>query len=85
MTVTNKQWTLATLDLAVLFAALFAFGGHYRGRPILFLPLGLWLSLRREPEQKQIRPWIAALGWVFVGLSVLALIAVVIAVAAGQS
>ncbi len=83
MTITNKQWTLASLGLAILFAALFAFGGHYRAVLVLFAPLGLWLSLRREPEQKQIRPWIAVLGWVFVGFSILALIAAVIAVAAG--
>jgi hypothetical protein len=82
---TNKQWTLASLGLAVILAALFAFGGHYRAVPVLFLPLGLWLSLRREPEEKQVRPWIAVLGWVFVGFSVVALIAAVVAIAAGKS
>jgi hypothetical protein len=58
MSITNRQWTFASLVLALLLAALFTFGGHYRSVRVLFLPLGFWLSLRREPEQMQVRPWL---------------------------
>jgi len=78
---TNRQRTLASLVLAVLLAALFAFGGSYRAVLVLFLPFGFWLSVRREPEQMQVRPWIRVLGWVFVGFAVAAFIWAVIALA----
>jgi uncharacterized membrane protein len=84
MSITNRQWTLASLVVAVLLAALFVFGGHYRAILVLFLPLGFWLSLRREPEQTQTRPGIRALGWVFVCFSILVLIASLITIAAGR-
>ena len=56
MCVTNKQWTLASLGLALVLTLLFALGGHYRGFLVLFLPLGFWLSLKQEPEQTEVRP-----------------------------
>ena len=84
MSITNKQWTLASLGLAVLVAALFALGGRYRAVLVLFLPLGVWLGVRREPEEARIRPWIRVLGWLFVGFSVVVLIASIIAVVAGK-
>ena len=84
MSMTNKQWAFLGLGVAVLLAALVIFGGRYRAIGILFLPLGLWLSLRREPEQTQIRPGIKVLGWVFVGLAIVALIASVVAITAGR-
>ena len=80
---THKQWTLASLGLAALLIALAVFGGSYRAGGILLLPLGLWLSLKREPEQKQIRPAIRVLGWVFVGLAIVALVASLIAITTG--
>ena len=62
MSITNKQWTLASLGLAVLVAALFALGGRYCAVLVLFLPLGVWLGVRREPEEARTRPWIRVVG-----------------------
>lgn len=84
MTMTNKQWTFASLVLAALLTALIIFDGRYRTVGVLLLPLGLWLSLRREPEQMQIRPVIRVLGWVFVGLAMVAIVTSVIAITAGR-
>jgi hypothetical protein len=81
---TNKQWTFASLVLAALLTALAIFGGGYRAVGVLFLPLGLWLSLGREPEQRQIRPAIRVLGWLFVGFAVVALVGSLIAITAGR-
>jgi hypothetical protein len=60
------------------------FGGGYRALGILFLPVGLWISLRREPEQMKVRPAIQVLGWIFVGVAAIAIVAAVIAIAAGR-
>ena len=84
MSMTNKQWTFVSLVLTALLIALLIFGGAYRAIGVLFLPLGLWLSLRREPEQRQVRPTIKVLGWIFVGLAIVALVASVITIAAGR-
>lgn len=85
MSITNKQWTFASLCLAVLLAALFAFGGRYRAVLVLFLPLVVWLGIvRHEPEEARVRPWIRALGLLFVGFSLLVLIASLIVLAAGH-
>ena len=85
---TNNQWTFVNLTLTALLTAfliaLVIFGGRYCAVGALFLPLGLWLSLRREPEQMRIRPTIRVLGWVFVTLAVVALVASVIALTAGK-
>ena len=81
---THKQWTLVSLALAALLIALAVFGGSYRACGTLLLPLGLRLSLRREPEQKQIRPAVRVLGWVFVGFAIVALVASLIAITTGR-
>ena len=81
---TSKQWTGVSLALAVLLSALTIFGGRYRVAGVLFLPLGLWLTLRREPEPNRIRPWIKVLGWILVRFSIVVLVASVIAIVAGR-
>jgi hypothetical protein len=63
MTMTNKQWAFVSIVLVAVLIALVIFGGGYRAVGALFLLLGLWLSLRREPEQMRIRPAIRVLGW----------------------
>ena len=84
MTLTNKQWTWVSVVAAALLLALAIFGGGYRSLGTLFLPIGLWFSLRREPEQREIRPAIRVLGWIFVGVAVVAIVASVIAITAGR-
>ena len=69
---------------AALLIALAIFGGGYRAVGVLFLPLGLWLSLRREPEQREIRPAIRALGWIFIAIAIGAVIGSVIAITASR-
>jgi len=83
MTRRNKRWIFTSLFLPVLLIALTSFGGAYRAVGILFLPVCFWLSLRNEPEQRQIRPWIRVLGWVFVSVAAVAVVASVIAIRAG--
>lgn len=84
MTLTNKQWTLLSVVSAALLLALALFGGGYRAFGTLFLPVGFWISLRREPEQMKVRPAIQVLGWIFVGVAAVAIVAAVIAIAAGR-
>jgi hypothetical protein len=84
MTLTDKQWTLVSIISAALLITLAIFGGGYRAFGILFLPLGVWVGLRHEPEQKQVRPAIRALGWIFVCIAVLAVIGAVISILAGR-
>ena len=69
---------------AALLLALAIFGGGYRSLGTLFLPVGLWFSLRREPEQREIRPAIRVLGWMFVGAAAVAIVASVIAIASAR-
>lgn len=69
---------------ATLLLALGIFGRSYRPLLCLFLPLGLWFSLKHEPEQRKARPAIRVLGWIFVGIAAVAFIAPVIAIAAGR-
>ncbi|PYK62388.1 MAG: hypothetical protein DME21_06580 [Verrucomicrobia bacterium] len=84
MTLTNKQWTWVSVVSAALLLALAIFGGGYRSLGILFLPVGLWFSLRRQPEQREIRPAIRVLGWMFVGVAAVAIVASVIAIASAR-
>ena len=73
-----------SLVSVALLLALAIFGGGYRSLGTLFLPLGLWIGLKHEPEQRQIRPAIRMLGWIFVGVAAIAIIVSVIAIAAGR-
>ncbi len=84
MSITNKLWTFASLGVALVIATLFLLGGHYSAVLVLFLPLGFWLSLKQEPSQANVRPWIKVLGWLLVGFSLLAIIASAIAFATGK-
>lgn len=84
MTMTSKQWTLVGVVSAALLLALAIFGGGYRSLGTLFLPLGLWLSLRHEPEQREVRPAIRVLGWLFVIVAAAAIVVSVIAIAVGR-
>ncbi len=84
MTLSSKHWTLVSVVSAALLLALAIFGGSYRALGVLFLPLGLWFSLRREPEQAEIRPAIRVLGWIFIGVAAAAIVASVIAISAGR-
>jgi hypothetical protein len=59
MTVTSKLWTVLSVVSTALLIGLAIFGGGYRALGALVLPLGLWFSLRREPEQKEIRHEVA--------------------------
>ena len=84
MTLSSKQRTLLIVVLTVLLLLLAKFGGGYRSLGTLFLPLGLWFSLKREPEQAEIRPAIRVLGWIFVCVAAIAIVASVIAITAGR-
>ena len=82
MTLTIRQWTVLSVGSAALLIGLAWFGGGYRSLGVLFLPLGLWLELIKAPDQRQIRPAIRVLGYVFVGVAVVAIMASVFAIAA---
>jgi hypothetical protein len=84
MTLSSKQWTLVSVVSAALLLALAMFGGSYRALGVLFLPVGLWFSLRHEPEQREVRPAIRVLGWIFIGVAAAAIVASVIAISAGR-
>lgn len=84
MTLTNKQWILVSIVSATLLIALAIFGGGYRAFGVIFLPVGFWFGLRHEPEQKQVRPAIRALGWVFVCVAAAAVIGAVISILGGR-
>jgi hypothetical protein len=84
MTLSNKQWTLLSTVSVGLAVALAIFGGRYRALCALVLPLCFWLSLRHEPEQKQVRPAIRVLGWIFVCIATFAVIGAVISLLAGR-
>lgn len=84
MTLTSKQWTLVGVVSSALLLALAIFGGGYRVLGIFLLPVGLWFNLRREPEQTEIRPAIRVLGWIFVGVAAVAIVASVIAISSGR-
>jgi len=81
MTMTTKHWILVSVVSAALLLALAIFGGGYRALGTLFLPVGLWFSLRHEPEQREIRPAIRVLGWIFVGMATVAVVVSVVAIA----
>ena len=84
MTLTSKQWTLLSGASVALLVAVAAFGGRYRVLCALLLPLCLWLSLRHEPEQKQVRPAIQALGWTFACVAIMAVIGSAITILADR-
>jgi len=84
MTLTSKQWTVVSVISAALLFTLMVLGGGYRALGMLFLPVGFWLSLRHEPEQRQVRPAIKVLGWIFVCVAAFALIASVLVILAGK-
>ena len=81
MTMTSKHWSLVSVVSAALLLALAIFGGGYRAIGILFLPVGLWFSLRHEPEQREIRPVIRVLGWIFICVATVAVVASVVTIA----
>ena len=84
MTMTSRQRAWVSVGLVALLAALIAFGGHYRLLGVLFLPLAMWVGIRREPEQMRIRPWIRVLGWLLVGACVVLLVMAVVSIVAGR-
>ena len=84
MTITNKQRTLISLAIVALMVGILIFGRGYRAFGVFFIPFGLWLNLKREPEQMQMRPAIRVLGWIFVAAAVVALVAVAFAIASGR-
>lgn len=84
MRVTNKQWIVLSLALTAIITMLAIFAGYYRAVGVLLLPLGLWLNLRREPDQMQIRPAIRLIGFVFVTLAFVTIIATVITITASR-
>ena len=84
MTLSSRQWTLVSVVSAALLFALAIFGEGYRALGTLFLPVGLCFSLRREPEQAEIRPAVRVFGWIFIGVAAFAIVASVIAVSAGK-
>ena len=84
MTLTNKQWNLVSVVAIALLLTLAIFGGGYRALGTLLAPVGLWLSLKREPEQREIRPAIRVLGWIFVAVAVVAIVRAVIAITTGR-
>jgi ABC-type spermidine/putrescine transport system permease subunit II len=71
---------LISVLTAALLLALAVFGEGYRALGIVLLPVGLWFNLRHQPAQREIRPAIRVLGWIFIGLAVVAAIASVIAI-----
>ena len=88
MTITDKKWTLInTMIMASLFALIFL-GGTYMaiGKTLAMLSFSFnfWLCLKHEPDQKQIRPAIKVLGWIFVIVAILASIASLISIFAGK-
>ena len=84
MTITNKQRTLISWAIVAVMVGILIFGRGFRAFGIFFIPLGLWLNLKREPEQMQVRPAIRVLGWIFVAAAFVALVAVGIAIASGR-
>jgi hypothetical protein len=67
MTLTKRQWTSVIVISTVLFITLMILGGDYhplRSLGMLMCPVGLWINLRRDPAQRQIRPAIRVLGWI---------------------
>jgi len=78
---TNKHWTLVSVVSAALLLALAIFGGGYLALGTLLLPVCLWLSLRHAPEQRETRPAIRFLGWIFVGVAIITVLTSVIVVA----
>ena len=84
MTLTSKHWLLMSLASAALLIALAVFGGGYRALGTLFLSLGLWFGLRREPEESQTRPAIRLVGWIFVAVAAAAILASAFAIAGGK-
>jgi hypothetical protein len=81
MTLTNRHWTLVSVVSAALLLALAIFGGGYRALGALFLPVGLWFSLKHEPEQRGIHSAIRVLGWICVGVAIVAVVASVFSIA----
>jgi hypothetical protein len=75
---------LVSVISAALLVALAMFGGSYRALGILFLPLGLWFGIKGEQKQTEIRPAIQVLGWIFVGLAAVAVLASLVAIPAEQ-
>jgi apolipoprotein N-acyltransferase len=84
MKLTNRQWTLLSAVAAALLLVLAIFGGDYRSLGIIFMPLCLWVSLKREPKQTGIRPGFRVLGWIFVALAAAAVVGSIIAISAGK-
>lgn len=84
MTLTNKQWTFLSVVTVAVLLLVALLGGRYRAFSAVLLPLCLWLSLRYEPDQKQVRPSIRLLGWIFVSVAVVAVIGSIITVLLGR-
>jgi hypothetical protein len=81
MTLSSKHWTLVSVVSAALLLDLAIFGGSYRALGVLFLLVGLWLRFKREPEQMEIRPAVRVIGWIFVCLAAVAIVASALAIA----
>ena len=84
MTINNSHRIFVSAVLVVLLLGLARFGEGYNSLGIVFSPLILWLNLKREPEQREIRPAIRMLGWIFVSLATAAMVWVGIAIAFGR-
>jgi hypothetical protein len=70
--------------LAALLVAFAIFSRNYRAPGIVLLPLYLWFSLKRDPAQMEIRPGLRVLGWILVGVAVIAIITFATVVVAGK-
>ena len=84
MTLSSKQQTILNIVVVALLILAAILGGVYRLSYVVLFPLCLWLSLRHEPDQKQVRPVIRVLGWIFVCIATLAVIGAVISIIAGR-
>ena len=84
MTLTNKQWTFVSIVTVALLILVVMLGGVYRLFYVVLFPLCLWLGLRREPDQKQVRPAIRVLGWILICIATLAVIGAFISLLVGR-
>jgi hypothetical protein len=84
MTLTDKQRTLISWAIVAVMVGILVFGRGFRAFGVFFLPLGLFLCLKRDREQIQMRPSFKVLGWIFITTAVVTLVAVAFAIASGR-
>ena len=84
MTFTNKQRNLVSAATVLLLLALVIFGDGYRAVGTLFIPVGLWFSLKHEPDQTNVRPAIRVVGWIFLAVGIIAIAGAVLAIITGR-